>query len=281
MDNKKVLAAVGVGAVILAVVFIIALLPDEPEIDPYVIELESEIATYTAQIDSMDNAVIGLNDRINTLRTQMDSARASNKVLLASLRKVTNEMKEYRSLYSKQKKLNERLVNELKQVRAEREQASTEVRELKTEVDSLNTALYSKTVRLVRLESRLEEAMQEKQLLTETATSVLVLTGTEDELKQQGYLKTWRPAIIFNKNYRIINFPDVLEGQGKDSVMRISLGETLALDGELRALCDRHGKLEKGKEFEVSKGPPGQSLITFIDDTLQGQRVLVVLKDKR
>jgi hypothetical protein len=276
LENKNVLIGVGAGAIILAIVFVIALMPSEPEVDPYVVQLESEVATYTSQIDSMNNVVDGLNGRINTLRTQMDSSRASNQVLLSSLRKVTNEMKEYRRLYSEQKKANERLISELKQARAENESAAIEVTGLKTEVDSLNNALYTKTVRLVRLESSLEEAMEEKKALEETATSVLVVTGTEDDLKAKGYLKAWRAA-IFSKNYRVINYPDVLDS---NIIKRISLGETLALMGELEAICDRHGKLEKGKEYEVSKGPGGQSLITFIDDTLEGQRILAVLKDK-
>ena len=276
MENKNVLIAVGAGAVILAVVFIIALMPTEPEVDPYVVQLESEVATYTSQIDSMNNVVDGLNGRINTLRTQMDSARASNKLLLASLRKVTNEMKEYRRLYGEQKRANEKLITELKQARADKDAVVGEVKTLKVEVDSLNNALYSKTVRLVRLESNLEEAMEEKKALEETATSVLVITGTEDELKEKGYLKTWRAA-IFSKNYKVIDFPDVLDS---NQIKRISLGETLALAGELQAICDRHGKMEKGKEYEVSNGPAGQSLITFIDDTLEGQRILAVFKDK-
>ena len=280
MENRKVLAAVGVGAVILAVIFVIALLPDEPEVDPYVIQLELEVTNYAAQVDSMNNVVDGLNSRINAVRAQMDSARGSNKVLLASLRKVTKEMKEYRLLYSEQKKANAKLVAGLKQARQEKEQATEQVRDLKNEVDSLSTAMYAKTVRLVRLESTLEEALEEKRVLAETATSVLVVDGTEEELKAKGYLKTWRPA-IFSKNYRVMDFPDVVEGRGKDEIRRISLGETLALPGELQALCDRHGKLEKGKEYEVSKGAPGQSLITFIDETLQGQRVLAVLKKRK
>ena len=276
MENKNVLIGVGAGAIILAIVFVIALMPNEPEVDPYVVQLESEVATYTSQIDSMNNVVDGLNGRINTLRTQMDSSRASNQVLLSSLRKVTNEMKEYRRLYSEQKRANERLISELKQAREDNESAAVEVKGLKTEVDSLNNALYTKTVRLVRLESSLEEALEEKKALEETATAVLVVTGTADELKTKGYLKTWRAA-IFSKNYRVIDFPDVLDS---NLIKRISLGETLALMGELEAICDRHGKMEKGKEYEVSKGPGGQSLITFIDDTLQGQRILAVLKDK-
>jgi outer membrane murein-binding lipoprotein Lpp len=276
LENKNVLIAVGVGAVILAVIFVIALMPTEPEVDPYVVQLESEVATYTAQIDSMHNVVDGLNSRINAVRTQMDSSRASNKVLLASLRKVTNEMKEYRRLYSEQKKASEKLISELKQVRADKEVATVEVKELRGEVDSLNNALYTKTVRLVRLESSLEEALEERKTLEETATSVLVITGTADELKEKGYLKVWRAA-MFSKNYKVIDFPDVLES---NLIKRISLGETLALAGELEAICDRHGKMEKGKEYEVSKGPAGQSLITFIDDTLQGQRILAVFKNK-
>jgi len=276
LENKNVLIGVGAGAIILAIVFVIALMPNEPEVDPYVVQLESEVATYTSQIDSMNNVVDGLNGRINTLRTQMDSSRASNQVLLSSLRKVTNEMKEYRRLYSEQKKANEILISELKQAREDNESAAIDVQGLKTEVDSLNNALYTKTVRLVRLESGLEEALEEKKALEETATSVLVVTGTADDLKTKGYLKTWRAA-IFSKNYRVIDFPDVLDS---NLIKRISLGETLALMGELEAICDRHGKMEKGKEYEVSKGPGGQSLITFIDDTLRGQRVLAVLKDK-
>jgi hypothetical protein len=113
--------------------------------------------------------------------------------------------------------------------------------------------------------------------MQEVVTSVLVCVGTEEELKGAGYLKTWRPA-IFSKDYRVINFPDVMDEGSRDVVMRISLGETLALQGELEAVADRHGKLDKGQEFEVSKGPPGQTLVTFIDPTLQGQRVLAVVK---
>ena len=210
MENKNVLIAVGAGAIILAVIFVIALMPNEPEVDPYVVQLESEVATYTAQIDSMNNVVDRLNTRIDAVRAQMDSSRASNKVLLASLRKVTNEMKEYRRLYGEQRKANNKLISELKQVRADNAIATVEVKELRGEVDSLNNALYTKTVRLVRLESSLEEAMEEKKTLEDTATSVLVITGTEDELKELGYLKTWRAA-IFSKNYKVIDFPDVLD----------------------------------------------------------------------
>lgn len=275
-DSKKVILIVGAVAVVLAIVLLIAFMPREPEVDPYVVQLEQEVAMYTGQIDSLNSVVDGLNGKLNTIRAQMDSARESNRRLLSALHKVTNEMKEYRALYREQQELNQRLVSELNQAKAEKEKATAEVRMLKTELDSVNNALYEKTTRLVRLESSLEEAVQRARTMEETVTSVLVYIGAEDELKQAGYLKTWRPA-IFSKNFRVIGFPDVTGSQSSQTVRRISLGETLVVDGELDAVCDRHGRLDKGKEYEIQERQ-GKSMISFIDSMLQGQKILVVLK---
>ena len=278
-NNRKIILVVGAAAVVLAIIFYIALLPEEePTIDPYVLEVEQAVDRYKGQIDSMNAVVDGLNGRLDVIRTQMDSARASNRLLLASLHRVTNEMKEYRRLYSEQKTLNNKLITELRQVKTEKERTIGQVKQLKTEVDSLNDRLYEKTVRLVRLESTLEEAMEKEQEWRKTATSVLVYVGTENELKQQGYLKTSR---FFRKSYQSVGFPDVAGANANNDVLRISIGETLALPGDLEGLTDRHGKLGKGEEYEVSKGPPGQTLVTFIDPTLQGQRILAVLKNQK
>ncbi|MCZ6633600.1 MAG: hypothetical protein O7G87_09360 [bacterium] len=272
--KKNIVLIVGAVAVVLAIIIYIVMMPEKgPEVDPYVTQLEQEVATYTAQIDSINNVVLGLNTRIDEVRTQMDSSRASNRLLLASLHRVTGEMQEYRRLYSEQKNLSTKLRNELKRVKAEKEQAGTEVKELKSQMDDLNNQLYDQTIRLTRMESSLEEALEKSDVLEETVHSVLVYIGTEDELKQQRYLKTGRAA-IFSKSYKVIGFPDI----SGSNVMKISVGETLTLQGELQALCDRHGKLGKGKEYEISKGPPGQTLISFSDQTLAGQRVLAVLK---
>ena len=278
-DNKKIILIVGAVAVVLAIILIIALMPREPEVDPYVIQLESEVSTYTGQIDSLNMVVDGLNGRLDTVRSQMDSARASNRRLLSSLHNVTNELREYKSLYKEQQELNKKLVSELAQARVDKDRATTEVKELKVEVDQINTALYEKTTRLVRLEASLEEAMDQAKTMKETVTSVLVLVGTEDELKEAGYLKSGRS--FFRKSFKLIGFPEVTDANKKTDVLKISMGETLALPGELDALADRHGKLNKGKEFEVSKGPAGQTLVTFIDATLEGQRILAILKKEK
>ena len=64
-------------------------------------------------------------------------------------------------------------------------------------------------------------------------------------------------------------------------MLRIPVGVKLALMGEVAAIADRHGKLDKGKEYHLQKIEGGQSLVTFVDSTLQGQRVLAILKNKK
>jgi hypothetical protein len=277
-NNKKVILVVGAAAVILALILYIAFLPETEEDileNPLVKELELQALQATTQVDSLNIVVDDLNSRIDIVRTQMDSARTSNQVLLASLQRVTTQMKEYQRLYQEQRSLTNQLQTEIAQVKSERDRATTQARELKTAVDSLNNELYEQTIRLTRMESSLEQALSESSDLRKTVTSVLVYVGTEDELKQKGFLETSRPA-LFSKNYKISGFPDIASNDA--NIRRIPLGETFTLEGKLKELCDRHGKLGKGKEFEISQGPPGQTMITFTDSMLVGQRVLAVLE---
>lgn len=275
-NNRRIILVVGAAAVVLAIILYVAFLPEGEsplqETNPRVAQLEQEVDTYTAQIDSMNAVVDALNNRLDVVRTQMDSARASNQVLLASLHRVTREMNEYKRLYKEQRTLNDQLRNEITQVKTERDRALTQAQELKTAVDSLNEKLYSQTISLTRLESSLEEALEETKDLKQTVNSVLVYVGTEGELKQQGYLKTSR---FIRKSYKVEGFPDLNNAK----VLRIAVGETFTLPGELKELCDRHGKLGKGDEYEESQGAQGQSIISFTDDLLAGQRILAVIED--
>jgi predicted nucleic acid-binding Zn-ribbon protein len=276
VQNRNIIAIVGAAAVVLVIIFYIALTPREPEVDPYVVKLEQDVGKYTGQIDSLNSVVDTLNSRLDVIRSQMDSSQAANQTLLASLHRVANEMREYQRLYKEQQSAHARLRQEISQVREEKQHALVEVRSLKGEVDSLNHQLYEKTVRLVRLESNLEAAVTRSKQIEETVSSVLVLIGTEDELKRKGYLDTGR-NIVFRKHFKVVGFPDVTESGG--DVLRVPVGETLPLSGKLDVLCDRHGKLGEGDEYEKSEGPGGQSIVTFVDQTLMGQRILAVLKD--
>jgi len=273
-NNRRIILVIGGAAVVLATLLYIAFLPESEEVvkeNPYVKQLEGEVELYAAQVDSMNAVVDNLNTRIDVVRAQMDSSRASNKILLATLGRVTNQMKEYKRLYTEQRSLNDKLRSEISQVTTERDLATTQVTELKTSVDSLNTELYEQTIRLTRIESSLEEALQETEVLRETVNSVLVYIGTEDALKQQGYLNTSR---FIRKSYKITGFPDI----NSNGVIKVGVGETFTLQGELAALCDRHGKLGKGKEYELSQGQSGQTLVSFSDPMLAGQRILAILK---
>lgn len=282
MNKRNIIIIVGVAAVALAVI-LYAVMPKTPEVDPVVVQMEQEIAMYTGQVDSLTNVVNGLNGRIDMIRTQLDTAQTSNRTLVSALQRVTGELKEYQKLYSEQRELNRKLSNEIQQVRAEKdiavadkEKALAQVASMKTQMDSISNELYTKTVRIGRLESNLETALKQVEEMKETMTSVLVYAGTEDALKQAGYLKAWRPA-LFSKDYRILSFPETSGGDLPKGVYRIALNAPLTLDGELEALADRHGKLDKGKEYELQKSQ-NQFQITFTDPTLRGQNILAVLK---
>lgn len=279
-NNKQIIAVIGGAAIVLGLLLYIALQPSEEQIvreNLYVQQLEADAERYAAQADSLNLVVESLNARIDTVRAQMDSARTDNKILLTTLRRVTNESKEYQRLYKEQRALVDRLRDEITRVKAG---AATQIDQLKTSLDSLNSTLSEQAIRLTRMTNSLKKAEEENRALREknralreTLRSVLVYVGTEDGLKQQGYLDTSRRFV--RKNYKMTNFPDI----DNADIIKVGIGETFNVQGELAALCDRHGKLGKGKEYELGEGRDGQFHITFSDSALAGQRILAVLKN--
>ncbi|MYC14654.1 MAG: hypothetical protein F4Y39_13070 [Gemmatimonadetes bacterium] len=275
-NNKQIILVIGIAAIALALLLYIAFLPSEEEIiqeSPYVMQIEEEAKRDAALIDSLNMVVEGLNVRIDSVRTQMDSSRTSNKVLLTTLHRLNNEMKEYRRLTTT-------LRGDLEQVAAAR--------------DSLRNSLFEQTNRLQRVTEALEKAHNDLQATREDLkvtqedlkvtqedlkdaeeiiSSVLVYIGIEDNLKEQGYLHTWRRI---RKNYKIINFPDV----DNTDVKKVAIGENITVQGELAAVCDDHGKLSKDKEYALSEDKAAQTVtISFSDPLLVGQRILIVLKN--
>jgi hypothetical protein len=282
-NNKQIILVIGIAAIAVALLLYIAFLPSEEEIiqeSPYVMQMEEEAKRDDALIDSLNMVVEGLNVRIDSVRAQMDSTSTSNKVLLTTLHRLTNEMKEYR-------RLTVSLQGDMEMIQAAR--------------DSLRNILFEQTNRLQRVTEALEKAHKESQQLRadlqvtqedlqvtkedlqvtkedlqdaqDIITSVLVYIGTEDNLKEQGYLHTWRRI---RKNYKIINFPDV----DNTDVKKVPIGETVTVQGELAAVCDDHGKLGKDKEYALTEDKEAQTLsISFSDPLLVGQRVLIVLKN--
>lgn len=282
-NNKQIILVIGIAAIALALLLYIAFLPSEEEIikeSPYVMQIEEEAKRDEAIIDSLNQVVNNLNVRIDSVRAQMDSTSTSNKVLLTTLHRVTNEMKEYR-------RITVSLQGDMEMIQAAR--------------DSLRNILFEQTNRLQRVTEALEKAHKESQQLRadlqvtqedlqvtkedlqvtkedlqdaqDIINSVLVYIGTEDNLKEQGYLHTWRRI---RKNYKIINFPDV----DNTDVKKVPIGETVTVQGRLAAVCDDHGKLGKDKEYALTEDKEAQTLsISFSDPLLVGQRILIVLKN--
>ena len=282
-NNKQIILVIGIAAIALALLLYIAFLPSEEEIikeSPYVMQIEEEAKRDEAIIDSLNLVVNNLNVRIDSVRAQMDSTSTSNKVLLTTLHRVTNEMKEYR-------RLTVSLQGDMEMIQAAR--------------DSLRNILFEQTNRLQRVTEALEKAHKESQQLRadlqvtqedlqvtkedlqvtkedlqdaqDIISSVLVYIGTEDNLKEQGYLHTWRRI---RKNYKIVNFPDV----DNTDVKKVPIGETVTVQGKLAAVCDDHGKLGKDKEYALTEDKEAQTLsISFSDPLLVGQRILIVLKN--
>ena len=213
-NNKQIILVIGLAAIAVALLLYIAFSPSEEEIiqeSPYVQQIEEEAKRDDALIDSLNQVVDGLNVRIDSVRAQMDSTSKSNQVLLTTLTRLTNEMNEYQRLTTS-------LKGDLEMAQAAR--------------DSLRDSLFEQTNRLQRVTEALEKAHEDLQATKEDLkvtqedlkvtqedlkttqedledakeiiSSVLVYVGTEDNLKEQGYLHTWRRI---RKNYKIINFP--------------------------------------------------------------------------
>ena len=282
-NNKQIILVIGLAAIAVALLLYIAFSPSEEEIiqeSPYVQQIEEEAERDEAIIDSLNQVVEGLNVRIDSVRTQMDSTSTSNKVLLTTLNRLNNEIKEYRRLTTS-------LKGDIEIVQAAR--------------DSLRNSLFEQTNRLQRVTEALEKAYEDLKVTKEDLkvtkedlkvtkedlkvtqedlkdaeeiiSSVLVYVGVEDNLKEQGYLHTWRRI---RKNYKIINFPDV----DNTDVKKVAIGEAITVQGRLAAVCDDHGKLGKDKEYTLSEDKEAQTLtISFSDQLLVGQRVLIVLKN--
>ena len=158
-NNKQIILVIGIAAIALALLLYIAFLPSEEEIikeSPYVMQIEEEAKRDEALIDSLNHVVEGLNVRIDSVRAQMDSTSKSNKVLLTTLHRLTNEMKEYRRLTTT-------LRGDLEQATASR--------------DSLRNSLFEQTSRLQRVTEALEKAHNDLQATRED------LKVTQEDLK--------------------------------------------------------------------------------------------------
>ena len=102
-----------------------------------------------------------------------------------------------------------------------------------------------------------------------------LLVGTEERLKEDGFLKT--DHSFFRRKYEMVAKPKVDDSQ----VKIVSIGERIALEPgqELKVLIGFSGELEKGSDYQIKKSQ-GTTFITFINDILSEEAVLAVVEAK-
>lgn len=98
---------------------------------------------------------------------------------------------------------------------------------------------------------------------------ILLLVGTEERLKKDGFLKI--------DQYQMGTEPKVDNPQAKI----VSIGGRLPLKPgqKLKVLIGRSGELKKGSDYQVEKSQD-TTFITFTNDILSGETVLVVVETK-
>ena len=102
-----------------------------------------------------------------------------------------------------------------------------------------------------------------------------LLVGTEERLKEDGFLKT--DHRFFRRKYEMVTEPKIDDPQ----VKIVSIGERLSLrpGQELKVLIGLSGELKKGSDYQVEKSQD-TTFITFTNDILSGEAVLVVVEAK-
>ena len=82
--DKRLIAAIGIVAAVVAVVLYVALMKageEQMQDRALIAQLDEDVEAYRAQIDSLEAVIDDFNSRLDAIRSQMDSARAANRVL--------------------------------------------------------------------------------------------------------------------------------------------------------------------------------------------------------
>ena len=254
--------------------------PSEEEI--MLAEFQEDLKIANAAIDSLTYSVESSNATINAMRSLVDSLQHVDAKLLESVQRLNKEVKKWRTLASEQKRKNEQLTVEVERMKREKRADQRTIARLRSEADSLNTAVLEAHTgirrqedHIHRIESDLASAQDDADQLRQAQTSVRLYVATEDFLKENGYLKASRKlGRAFRKSYALVKKLDPTDPK----VMLVPIGEPLFLEGKIDALVDRFGKLKDGYKKTRDKDRGGDE-ITFTDDMLGGIDVLAIMKE--
>lgn len=254
--------------------------PSEEEI--MLVEFQQDLGTATATIDSLNYTVESANMLIDEMRTRVDSLQHVDKLLLENVRALGKEVKHWQKVAAEHKRKNVELSKEIERMKRDKQIDQRSIARMRSQSDSLNTALLEAHTSIRRQEghvSRLKEQLVAVELdrdqLRMAQTSVRVYAATEKFLEEGGFLKSSRSlGRAFRKSFRLATKLDPTD----PTVQLAPIGEAMLLDGELKALVDRYGKLKKGEAFET-RNVDGKTEVTFLDGMLGGVDVLAIMKN--
>jgi len=254
--------------------------PSEEEI--MLAELQLDLGTATTTIDSLNYTVESANMLIDEMRTRVDSLQYVDKLLLENVRALGKEVKHWQKVAADHKRKNVALTKEIERMKREKQIDQRSIARMRSQSDSLNTALLDAHTSIrrqeghvTRLKDQLVAVELDRDQLRLAQTSVRVYAATEEFLDDSGYLHSGRSlGRAFRKSFRLAKKLDPTD----PAVQLAPIGDAVLLEGELKALVDRYGKLKKGDAYQTRK-VDGKTEVTFVDGMLGGVDVLAIMKD--
>lgn len=248
----------------------------ESELEKQRREYNQKIEESAARIDSLQMEAGASQVQLTTLQAQLDSLEKFEMVLQEKNQQLNKEVKKFRSLAEKRRRMNVELQEAITLLEEAKEADRAQIDRLIVSSDSLTAALREQRDLTWQLSQELEDAnrqIQETEAeLDQAKNAVRVVVGTEDRLKEEGFLETGRR--FFRKGYKLVQKP------GDDyQVEFLAIGEALALgpDQRLKELIARTGKLKKKKDYTVEVSD-GVAQVTIVNEILRGEAVLVVVE---
>ncbi len=251
-------------------------------------QLQEELHQANGVIDSLNFTVDASNQIIDGLRAQVAGLQKMDARLYDSVQQLSAELRNWRTQAKDQHERNQAMSAELERLRKEQRSDQHVIARLRREADSLNTALLDANGALRRQVGHLDQLKEELSLARgETAQArqaaqaaraagraaqlaVHVYPAGEQALLDQGYLQAGRK--MFRRTYKLIKPLDPADPR----LRPVPIGEALELEGELRGLADRYGRLREGNDFEQEERE-GKVRVTFVNPLLQGAEVVAVV----
>lgn len=253
-------------------------------------QLQDELHQANTVIDSLNYTVDASNQIIDGLRAQVASLQKVDARLYNSVQQLSAELRNWRAQADEQQQRNQTMNAELERLKKERRSDQQTINRLRREADSLNTALLEANGALRRQVGQLDQLRAElawakgEAIQARAATraaeaagrqaqlAVHVFPAGEEFLRQQGYLEAGR--VMFRKTYKLIKALDPADPHLRPTL----IGQPLELEGDLKALADRYGRLREGNDYRQEK-LEGRVRVTFTNPLLQGAEVVAVVEN--